>query len=112
MMNESPPDRIFLQWYGDEDPKNVRVAPDDGDVTWCNSRVFNHDIEYVRVSIHDELREQVNAKYWQKVREQNTELGRLATKHRERCEEAMARNERLRVHVAFLERQLKERGEL
>jgi hypothetical protein len=42
-----PPERIWLQWYGDGSPDDigdVSVA----DVTWERDKIFEHDIEYVR----------------------------------------------------------------
>jgi hypothetical protein len=49
-MINNPPQKIYLQWDGDAEPPEVYTSdPDDRDVTWCRERVFERDIEYVRV---------------------------------------------------------------
>lgn len=45
-----PPERIWLQWYGEDAPLTDPDAPVDlGEVCWCQDSVFDTDIEYVRV---------------------------------------------------------------
>jgi hypothetical protein len=49
-MNKGIPERVFLQWYGqdlDEITEGEDVDP--LDVTWCSGRIFDSDIEYVIV---------------------------------------------------------------
>ena len=49
MSNEQqPPDEIWLQWHGDQEPEHCNGEP--GEVTWSRDAVFRHDIEYRRVS--------------------------------------------------------------
>jgi hypothetical protein len=49
-MINNPPQKIYLQWDGDAEPPEACTSdPDDRDVTWCRERVFERDIEYVRV---------------------------------------------------------------
>lgn len=44
------PDRIYLQWFGNDDEKpDESAAIDEGDVCWCSDRIWDSDIEYVRV---------------------------------------------------------------
>jgi hypothetical protein len=42
----SAPERIYLQYYGDQEPHDGEVH----DVTWSREDVFEHDIEYVLAS--------------------------------------------------------------
>jgi hypothetical protein len=43
----TPPDKIYLQFHGSGDADDeADVSP--GDVTWCQDRVFDSDIEYTR----------------------------------------------------------------
>jgi hypothetical protein len=37
-----PPRRIYIQWEAD-------------DVTWCNNKINDNDVEYVRAPYHDEV---------------------------------------------------------
>ena len=43
----SAPEKIFMQWHGDGDPKDGSPVAE-SEVTWCRDRVFPEDIEYVR----------------------------------------------------------------
>ena len=44
----SPPKRIWLQWWGDIDPDKDSQPFDTGDgITWCKDKIFNTDIEYI-----------------------------------------------------------------
>ena len=46
----SPPKRIWLQWWGDADPSDLDAKPYDNagyGVTWCKDKIFDTDIEYV-----------------------------------------------------------------
>lgn len=54
----SAPKKIYLQWHGDADPADYPDGPDpdQSDVTWCADKIFEHDIEYVRVDELDRLR--------------------------------------------------------
>lgn len=52
------PDRCFLQWHGDVTEDEAREydedpdwKPDDGEATWCQDRVFDADVEYVRADL-------------------------------------------------------------
>lgn len=38
------PERVFLQWYGDQEPHDDPVD----EVSWCDCIVYKHDVEYVR----------------------------------------------------------------
>ena len=45
------PDRIYIQWYGEGHPDEFNAdfeLPCD-EITWCKDKIFDHDIEYVRV---------------------------------------------------------------
>ena len=44
------PNRIWLQWHGDEDPADWPNHPDPigSDVTWCAEQIYEHDVQYVR----------------------------------------------------------------
>ncbi len=57
----SAPKKIYLQWHGDADPADYPDGPDpdQSDVTWCADKIFEHDIEYVRVDELDRLRAEV-----------------------------------------------------
>lgn len=44
-MSKQPPNRIYLQWYGDEEPHEDEVF----EVSWCEDKIYKHDIEYIRV---------------------------------------------------------------
>ena len=54
MAKKQPPDTIYLQWVGaDKDdltPAELEMQPSPGDVTWCSDRMFDTDVEYVRVT--------------------------------------------------------------
>lgn len=41
----TPPKVIYLQWY-DEDGNEV--DPHGGDVTWCDDRINDTDVAYIR----------------------------------------------------------------
>lgn len=43
---ESPPDILWLQYYGDAEPEDTPV--DSNDVSWCVDKIFDHDIKYIR----------------------------------------------------------------
>lgn len=49
---KGPPAVIWLQWHGDERPDEdgefTEPDPDHNDVTWCQNKVFDGDVEYVR----------------------------------------------------------------
>jgi hypothetical protein len=45
-----PPDRIWLQWYGNADPEFETGEINVDDVSWCLDKIFEHDIEYVRAN--------------------------------------------------------------
>jgi hypothetical protein len=49
MLLNEPPNKIYLQFYGDGeyDPED-KTPVDDGDVTWCTDPQWNGDILYVR----------------------------------------------------------------
>lgn len=45
-----PPDRIWLQWHGaDKDDLTPEELEMRGEVTWCSDKMFDTDVEYVRV---------------------------------------------------------------
>lgn len=45
-----PPERIYLQFYGDNDPKDCTDdSVDTEDITWSEDQVYFHDTEYVQV---------------------------------------------------------------
>ena len=49
MMLSKPPEKIYLQFYGDGEPDEEGNV-DDEDVTWCINQIFTHDVEFVRNS--------------------------------------------------------------
>ncbi|MEW8228637.1 MAG: hypothetical protein AB2748_23165, partial [Candidatus Thiodiazotropha endolucinida] len=46
MIFTEPPEKIYLQYYGDDEFCDGPVSADE--VSWCWERVFNRDIEYVK----------------------------------------------------------------
>lgn len=46
---KQPPERIYLQWYGEGSPQDAGKI-DENDVCWSADRAFKHDIVYVRLS--------------------------------------------------------------
>ena len=42
----NPPDKIYLQFYGDQEPPSEPTEV--GDVSWCEDSIFEHDILYLR----------------------------------------------------------------
>lgn len=56
MSERQPPNKIFLQWYGE------RVEPFDEGVTWCEDKINYDDIEYRRAEFADTAAE-IAAKY-------------------------------------------------
>lgn len=43
------PDVIWLQWHGDGEPYD-RGDVDPTDVTWCQDKIYEHDVKYIRVT--------------------------------------------------------------
>lgn len=43
-----PPKVIYLQYHGDGEPDDESPVRD-ADVTWCRDKIFEHDLEYVRL---------------------------------------------------------------
>ena len=43
-----PPDVIWLQYYGDDEPKDEPVEVRHGDVCWCSDKIFDRDVRYIR----------------------------------------------------------------
>ena len=41
------PKKIYLQVLGEEDDERADVWPDEG-ITWCQDRINNSDVEYIR----------------------------------------------------------------
>mgnify|MGYP001566511809 CR=1 FL=1 len=48
LMN-SPPDVIWLQFHGDAAPDDDDGPVCSDDVTWCDDKIFDHDIPYAHV---------------------------------------------------------------
>lgn len=50
-MSESKdaPERIYLQWHGDGEPDEEPPV----EVSWCEDKIFTHDVEYVRRDLLD-----------------------------------------------------------
>lgn len=46
--NALPPVKIYLQWDGEGDPSDMPIEKR-GEICWCQDKVFNGDIEYVRL---------------------------------------------------------------
>lgn len=44
-----PPEKIWLQWHGDADGSESGPVAE-SEVTWCRDKVFDRDVEYVRVN--------------------------------------------------------------
>lgn len=51
---KNPPERIYLQWHGDTDPRESAGPVSETDVSWCWHRIHVHDIEYVRGCARDQ----------------------------------------------------------
>lgn len=51
--NEWPPKKIFLQYFGDADPRDLDEPIDvrSHEITWCIDKIFKHDIAYVRADL-------------------------------------------------------------
>jgi hypothetical protein len=47
-----PPETMWLQWYGDATPEESERDP--LEATWCEDKIYNHDVEYRRVTPNDE----------------------------------------------------------
>lgn len=45
-----PPERIWLQWYGDATPEDAGFDPP-AEVTHCEDKIFDYDVEYVRPEV-------------------------------------------------------------
>jgi len=43
------PERIWVQWYGDGEPSEG--VYDDEPVTWCEDKINEHDVEYVKTEL-------------------------------------------------------------
>lgn len=48
------PQYIWLQWVGDAKYVEDDTDIDPGDVTWCQDKIFKHDVKYVRVDNDDD----------------------------------------------------------
>jgi hypothetical protein len=42
----NPPDKIYLQFYGDQEPPSEPT--EHNDITWCKDLIWEHDILYLR----------------------------------------------------------------
>ena len=61
----TPPDKVYLQYYGDGDPEIEEPADiDDNDATWCRDKIFTHDVPYVRQSTADERVREARREVW------------------------------------------------
>ena len=49
-MAYKPPERIWLQYYGDGDPEYDGPVDFD-EMYWCQDKVNEHDIEYVKAEL-------------------------------------------------------------
>ena len=51
------PSSIYLQWHGDGDEPDTTPIPEDCKefVTWCEDKVFTHDVRYVRWDLVERL---------------------------------------------------------
>lgn len=55
-----PPERIWLQWHGDnDDPDFDEPNQVMDEVTWHRDRVFEHDVEYVAASRIESLEAEI-----------------------------------------------------
>jgi hypothetical protein len=45
-----PPRTIYLQWHGDSDPDDPAPVCE-AEVTWCSTKCFGSDVEYVRADV-------------------------------------------------------------
>jgi hypothetical protein len=43
---DNPPQTIYLQAYGEDDPLELGGKVDLFDVCWCQDKIFNSDLEY------------------------------------------------------------------
>jgi hypothetical protein len=44
----TPPDKIYLQFYGDQEPPQPNEQIEVGNVSWCQDSIFEYDIPYLR----------------------------------------------------------------
>jgi hypothetical protein len=43
---DNPPQTIYLQAYGEDDPLELGGKVDECEVCWCKDKIFNSDLEY------------------------------------------------------------------
>lgn len=50
---EQPKDIIYLQWFADNDIEDMPETERAYEVTWCEDKILNNDIAYMRVDLHE-----------------------------------------------------------
>lgn len=91
-MREETPKTIYLQWFGEDGPE-LCGTPVNGEVSWCEDKVFEHDVKYLRA---DETDQQVAALEAQ-----------LATE-KERADSNFASYERVKESLSAKDAELRE----
>lgn len=54
----NPPEKIYLQFYGDQEPSSEPTEV--GDVTWCQDSIWEHDVLYLRSDRAEALRQAID----------------------------------------------------
>lgn len=75
---DTPYERIYLQYYGGEEPSEGPAM----EVSWCDDKIYAHDVEYVRLESVVKLIEE-RAKDFEGLPVTEMELTRLAREIRD-----------------------------
>lgn len=54
----NPPDKIYLQFYGDQEPPSEPT--EHNDITWCKDLIWKHDILYLRADKTEALQQAID----------------------------------------------------
>jgi hypothetical protein len=61
----NPPELIYLQWWGDVNLEEMseleRLDTGGIEATWCADKIYEHDVEYVRKDLFDNVVEKADA---------------------------------------------------
>lgn len=50
-----PFEKIYLQWDGEDEPDRELPYEKRGEVSWCQDKIFKHDVQYVRADKYEKL---------------------------------------------------------
>lgn len=54
----NPPDKIYLQFYGDQEPPSEPT--EHNDITWCKDLIWEHDVLYLRSDKEEALQQAID----------------------------------------------------